>query len=89
MEEAPPASKPKEQEQAKPKEDKNKPNDSNLPDCATSFCKSGNGKLLYADGSKYVGNSLMESQRAKESVIMLMAIDMKVYGRITHHTGKV
>ena len=55
MEEAPPASKPKEQEQAKPKEDKNKPNDSNLPDCATSFCKSGNGKLLYADGSKYVG----------------------------------
>lgn len=30
--------------------------DKNLPDCASTFCKSGKGKLLYADGSKYVGD---------------------------------
>jgi hypothetical protein len=27
-----------------------------LPDCNNTFCESGKGKLLYADGSKYVGD---------------------------------
>lgn len=39
--------------------------DNNLPDCATSFCKEGRGKLLYADGSKYVGEFMNGEPKGK------------------------